>query len=223
MNEPRVVVRLDAERHRAVQALLPWHAAQTLDAHNRERVEAHLAECPRCQADLAFERRLQAAHGSVGGATGHDIEADWARLAARLDAPAPRRGAGLRSGVARWRARWSALGTGLRGVLLAQCALIAALGVALLLSMPFAGVYRALGAAPANAQGNLLVMFRAGASEAQLRAALQAAGARIVDGPTAAGAWVLAVPVARKAAALETLRAQPTVRLAEPLAEPSAR
>jgi Putative zinc-finger/Fervidolysin N-terminal prodomain len=223
VNEPRVVVRLDAERHRAVQALLPWHAAQTLDADERERVEAHLAECPRCQADLAFERRLQAAHRALDGAPAHDVERDWARLTSRLDEPAPSRGAGLRAAVRRWREGWQALGANVRRVLVTQCALIAALGVVLGLALPFGGVYRALGAGPANAQGNLLVMFRAEASEAQLRAALQAAGARVVDGPTAAGAWLLAVPAARKAAALESLRAQPTVRLAEPLAERSER
>ena len=208
MNDARVVVHLDAERHRAVQALLPWHAAQTLDADERERVEAHLAECPRCQADLAFERRLQAAHRALDGAPARDVERDLARLASRLDEPAPSRRAGLRAVLGRWRERWSALGAGLRGVLLAQCALIAALGVALGLSLPLGGAYRALGAAPANATGNLLVMFRAEASEAQLRAALQAAGARVVDGPTAAGAWLLAVPAANKTAALESLRAQ---------------
>jgi hypothetical protein len=221
VNDTRVVVRLDAERHRAVQALLPWHAAQTLDAADRERVEAHLAECPRCQADLAFERRLQAAHAAFDDAPARDVEQDWARLASRLDEPAPSRG--LSAVVTRWRERWRSLGAGLRGVLLAQCALIAALGVALGLSLPFGGGYRALGAAPADAHGNLLVMFRAEASEAQLRAALRAAGARIVDGPTAAGAWVLAVPAARRSAALEALRAQPVVRLAEPLAERSTR
>jgi len=221
VSDARVVVRLDAERHRAVQALLPWHAAQTLAADERERVEAHLAECPRCQADLAFERRLQAAHATLGGEAGHDVERDWARLASHLDEPAPARRAGPRAAVARWREQWQTLGAGLRGVLLAQCALIAALGVAL--ALPFGGAYRALGAAPANAAGNLLVMFRAEASEAQLRAALQAAGARVVDGPTAAGAWVLAVPASRKDAALESLRAQPTVKLAEPLAERSPR
>ena len=221
MNDASVVVHLDAERHRAVQALLPWHAAQTLDADDRERVEAHLAECPRCQADLAFERRLQAAHGALDGAPARDVEQDWARLASRLDAPAASRGAGLRAALRRWREQWGALGAGVRGVLVAQCALIAALAMAL--ALPFGGVYRALGAAPARTPGNLLVMFRAETSEAQLRAALQAAGARIVDGPTAAGAWVLAVPTARQGAALQALRTQPTVRLAEPLSERSAR
>ena len=221
MSEAPVVVRLDAERHRAVQALLPWHAAQTLDAADRERVEAHLAECPRCQADLAFERRLQAAHAAFDAAPARDVERDLARLAARLDEPAA--APGLRAAVMRWREQWRALGANVRGVLVAQCALIAALGVALGLSLPFAGAYRGLGDAPPTARGNLLVMFRAEASEAQLRAALQAAGARIVDGPTPAGAWVLAVPDARRTSALEALRAQPTVRLAEPLAERGAR
>jgi hypothetical protein len=67
--------------------------------------------------------------------------------------------------------------------------------------------------------GNLLLMLSADASAAQLRAAVEAGGARIVDGPTAAGAWVLAVPPERRDAALEKLRAQPQVTLAEPLAD----
>ncbi|HEX7384990.1 MAG TPA: hypothetical protein VF291_11800, partial [Burkholderiaceae bacterium] len=65
--------------------------------------------------------------------------------------------------------------------------------------------------------GDVVVMFRADATEAELRAALHAGGARIVDGPTAAGAWVLDVPPGRRAAALAALRSQPSVTLAQPL------
>ena len=53
MSGDPVVVRLDAERHRAVQALLPWHAAGTLDAAEAALVEAHLGACLLYTSDAA--------------------------------------------------------------------------------------------------------------------------------------------------------------------------
>ena len=51
--------------------------------------------------------------------------------------------------------------------------------------------YRALGAAPGPATPNALVVFRAVATEAQIRSALRAADARLVGGPTVTDAYLL--------------------------------
>jgi hypothetical protein len=60
-----------------------------------------------------------------------------------------------------------------------------------------------------------MVMVDPAMREAQWRGLLQASGARIVDGPNAAGAYVLAVPPARTARACDALRAAPGVLLVE--------
>jgi hypothetical protein len=48
-------------------------------------------------------------------------------------------------------------------------------------------------------------------------------GARVVDGPTPTGVFVLEVPEERAAQALQVLRAEPAVRLAERLGPRTSR
>jgi len=74
--------------------------------------------------------------------------------------------------------------------------------------------YRALGSAAAPADANAVLMFAPDMPEATIRQSLQAADARIVDGPTTAGAYLVHVP---DDAALQRLAAQPGMRLAQSL------
>jgi hypothetical protein len=79
--------------------------------------------------------------------------------------------------------------------------------------------YRTLGApgAGSGARGALTVVFAPATPEVEFQRILEAAGARIVDGPTASHAYVLRVPEGRRDAALAALRAEPSVVLAQPL------
>jgi outer membrane lipopolysaccharide assembly protein LptE/RlpB len=54
-------------------------------------------------------------------------------------------------------------------------------------------------------------------TEAELRRILRAAGARIVDGPTQANAYVLEVPAQRQEQAMRALRAEHALVLVERL------
>ena len=65
--------------------------------------------------------------------------------------------------------------------------------------------------------GNVVVVFHPDTTERQMRETLKAGQARLVDGPTAAGGYVLAVPAAKRTAALAALRARENVVLAEPI------
>jgi hypothetical protein len=65
--------------------------------------------------------------------------------------------------------------------------------------------------------GNVVVIFRPDVTEAAMRETLRRTHARLVDGPTAADAWVLSVPAAERSAALTTLKARREVVLAEPM------
>jgi hypothetical protein len=67
------------------------------------------------------------------------------------------------------------------------------------------------------AGGTAVVRFRSDATEAQIRAGLEASGARIIDGPTVTGAYVVRVPRDHYQAALAELRRQGAVALAEAL------
>ncbi|HEX7850219.1 MAG TPA: hypothetical protein VF485_10865, partial [Sphingomonas sp.] len=82
---------------------------------------------------------------------------------------------------------------------------------------PAGETYRALGSAPTAQPGNALVMFKPDARDVDLRAALIRAGARVVDGPTASGAYVVRIAPESRGQAIAGLRAAPEVALAEPI------
>jgi hypothetical protein len=96
-----------------------------------------------------------------------------------------------------------------------QAAVILVMAFALVSLLSPAEPYRALGSA-AVVDANAIVVFRADASQAETGAALRAAGARIVGGPTAADAYLLRLPEPT-AAALARLRAERAVASVESL------
>lgn len=201
--------------HAQAQELLPWLLAGTLEGAELAMVQEHLGNCPQCQAELAWERKLRAAGQQRDSAL--DAGTAFERLLPRLGPQQPRIGI-----LGRW---WTGLaaneGQWLRALAGAQFAAIAVL--ALLLAQPGADEagYRTLGAT-AQAQGNLVVTFAPATPERELRRIVQASGARVADGPTVTGAWVLAVPAPQARRALERLRAERAVTLAQPLAPESA-
>jgi len=81
--------------------------------------------------------------------------------------------------------------------------------------------YVALGSAPVAGSANVIVMFRPEAREADLRGALATSGAALVGGPTEADAYLLHVPVNARPAALEKLRKDSNVTLAQPIDGPA--
>jgi len=196
------------DAHRLTQENLPWLLSGRLGEADRVLVEAHLRDCAACRADLAALRVLRA--GAEQPDPRCDADAALARLRGRIDAfePAPA-SPPARHGAAN-DPRW------LRRAALAQCGVIVLLAALLAWRGDGAEAYRGLGAAPA-VQGQAVVVFRPETTERELRRIVQASGARIVDGPTVTGAWVLAMPQEDAARLLAWLRAEPAVLLAEPL------
>ena len=198
------IIRLDAERHREMRDLLPWYAIGQLDAVERARVEAHLANCPDCQTELRFEQRLddEVARLPI------DVDQSWSRMRKRMDRDRPlgrvRQWAGAITTPAPWLG-WAAASF-----------LFLVSGVLLLPSMQPAA-YRTLSAAPSTASGNVVVVFRPDTRERDMREALVANDARLVDGPTTTDAYVLRVPAAKRQAALAALRGRADVVMAAPL------
>lgn len=195
--------------HAETRILLPWLANGSLAGAELERVRAHLGECPACRAQLEWERGMAAAGDPAPRMSAHQA---FARLKPRLG---PQE---LPSRPARWLrlaaandARW------LRSVALIQLGVILVLGLVAVRPGGEQGLYHTLGAHQAALQGNIVVSFEASTPERELRRILQASGARLVDGPTAGDAWVLAVAPSDTGPALQRLRSEPAVTLAEAL------
>lgn len=206
------IIPLHGDRHQETRDLLPWYVNGTLDEVDRATVDAHLAGCADCRAELAAERRLKAEIAALPVETGEG----WSALRRRIEAqktgtyrPAPRSARPERPTFRRpGRLGW---------VVAAQAAaLVLVTSFALQQRAPVAP-YHTLGSAPAPAAGNVIVIFRPGTSEAHLRDALVAVDARLVDGPTDAGAYVLHVPEAARDAALAKLQAMSDVSMAQPI------
>ncbi|WP_176594082.1 anti-sigma factor [Sphingobium sp. EM0848] len=201
------IIRLHRDPHRDTQQLLPWYVTGRLDPADHDLVAAHLSDCAQCREELATERELAA--GIAGLVL--DGGADFSVLRRRI---APIRHEQGRRGAAFLRLlAWP----GKFGWLLAgQVALAASVAMLLLPQGPPAP-YHALGSTVAARPGNVIVIFRPDSREENLRRLLTAQRARLVDGPTAAGAYVLQVAPQDRDMILKALRGQQDIVLAQPL------
>lgn len=201
-----VVVSIEADEHGRIQALLPWYARGQLSRDEREEVRDHLDACPACRAELDLEAPLRAVLASQAVVSPPDPAASLARLHAQIDrqhdaqSPTPTR------------FRWMPWALGLQTVALAS---VVGLWVSerpapAVSAAPYVGLSAPATAAPA---GDALVIFRPDTTEAALRSLLQAQQARIVSGPTEAGAYLLQV----QPQGLAGLQASPLVQMAAPL------
>ena len=200
------------DSHEQAQILLPWYVSGRLEGDELAQAEAHLRDCPECRTEFRLERRLEQA---VAGLP-FDAELGWTAVRGRIVAQDDR--AGVAAAIRR------ALSPGARTgwAIAAQFVLvIAAIGALLPLSQPRPR-YHALGAAPPTVAGDVLVIFRPEARAQDLSRALRESGARLVDGPTDADAFVLAVPLHDRSAALTKLRANDAIVMAEPI-DPATR
>ncbi|HZZ89082.1 MAG TPA: zf-HC2 domain-containing protein [Caulobacteraceae bacterium] len=208
------VVRLPGDAHQQAQLLLPWYAAGTLDEADRARVAAHLEVCARCRADLDRERRI----GLEFEALPLDVEQGWAAMSRRLEEHAGSRAAPALPVPSR---RPAVLGAPAWLGWAAAAGLAGLLTLAVLAPKPESRAqYHTLSSPAPAVPGDVVVMFRPAATEAQIAAALRSSDARLADGPTAAGAYILRVPPARIDSALRDLRSQRAVAMAEPISQP---
>lgn len=223
------ILPFQPQDHGEAQRLLPWMVNDRLDGDERIWVEQHIAGCSDCQRELVELRRLQAAwvqpdHVFADPADGMPLrvarqaDAGWRRLRERLQpSPAPISRPSNRPWAPTPRfsgARW------LGWAVAAQALLITVLAAALWQQPSIVARYRTLGATPVAASGNLIIMFDPALPETRLRGLLRATGARIVDGPNDAGAYVLSVPGARLASVRDVLQAAPGVTLVAALDPP---
>jgi anti-sigma factor RsiW len=197
--------------HSQAEELLPWYATGQLDEADRSLVDAHLAACARCQRQLAGERRMVERFQAFSPQT----DSRWARMCQRIK--------GLQDDQPSWLGRtvsefWQLLKRpAVAALATAQVGLLA-LAAALAPSLGTAPAYVALGdKAQPSPSANAIILFRPEATAEGMRMALRRSGATLVGGPTDADAYLLNVPSAERTRALQKLRDDPQVVMAEPI------
>ena len=144
-----------------------------------------------------------------------EVDSGWARMRQRIEAPKhPRQSRIGRAASDFWqllkRPAIAALATAQVGLLAIAAAIAPSLG-----SAP---AYVALGdPAQPSPSANVIILFRPEATEMAMRTALRQSGASLVGGPTDADAYLLNVPARQRSTALEKLRSDREVIMAEPI------
>lgn len=195
----------DWAAHRETQMLMPWYVTGQLDEADRHLVSGHLADCAECREALAAEHAIEQDVASLP--TGAEL--GWNELSRRIAGKSAPSSHFAGASPAR-RRRWTALAIAAQFLVL-----ITAVVAFAPLGRPAS--YHVLGAAPATASGNAIMMFRQDTSTAEMMRVLNAAGTRIVDGPTASGAWIVRMDPGRRTGLIARLRAQSAVAMAEPI------
>jgi len=205
------IIRLRASPHDQAEALLPWLVNKTLNPAELEWIEAHLADCTDCRAALAEERRLAAGVQTIALDTG----SGWERMKQRLDLGAE---AQFRPAEPLRRKRLS-LGWAIASPFAAAAA-VALLFIGVAPERPADPQYHALGAAANVQPANLVVQFELATRMRDMQRTLGSVDARLVDGPTETGAYLLRVNETKRELALKRLRDSDSVALAEPIDAP---
>ena len=222
----------DERLHQRIWELLPWYVNGSLAGREREKVEAHLAGCPRCQAEEAACRRTAAAVSGAGESAPSPHPAQFQRLLERVEEE-ERAGGGWLAPI---RSLLGATPRPLRGALLAQAAMILLLVGALAwglgrqrpggpgaVSAAGPAVYRTLSdpvARPART-ARLRLMFSPKATEREIRGLLLGVHGEITAGPSPLGVYTVEVPAAGDpvGVVLARLRSEAPVVFAEPASD----
>jgi hypothetical protein len=206
--------------HRQTWDLLPWVVNDTASESDRAVVAEHLQACADCREELAFQRRLHAAMAPQLAARS-DPRGSWEELRARLNTRASMSVA-RRAETSSYRMSW------LTAAMVVEAVVIGALSTALWWRAPPAGTagqaqYRTLSSPEKTTPAaSIRVVLAPGTTLEQMQSLLAAAHLQVVSGPSEAGVWSLGPAAepsqAATATALRQLRADPSVRFAEPIA-----
>lgn len=193
---------------------LAWYVTGQLSESERHEFTRHLESCAECQAELQSMTELKAELRDAFDAQRGPSPRARTALLAQLEAAAPSH-VDRRVPPAKHRSLLEQLSVWLRAPLVPRWAPAAALVLilvqaGLLLRMtpnpgPPASEVATRGLATSATR--LTIVFNPLASETQIRELLTALGARIVDGPTAAGRYTIEITAADPKTVSEKLRA----------------
>jgi hypothetical protein len=187
--------------------LMSWLITGRLEPEQEVWVETHLVACADCRRHVAEERELIGAVVQLP----FKNESGWSAMRNRIDAAG-------RQGVHRLAPAHDSFPSRQVGIFRAAhpALLVAAVPTSMRATAPVAP-YHAWSSAQAAAIGDAVIIFRPDTRESDIRGLLRDSDARLVDGPTAANAYVVRIPVTERARALARLRRDAAVALAEPL------
>lgn len=209
------VINLDRSTHETVQRLLPWFVVGNLQEAERDLVQEHVRTCTQCQADIEWEQKFRGLVVSDEVMPISSMEAE--RALQRLHPQLESRGVVARVGKL-LRAvgdAWQFSSAGMRMMVAMQFIVITSMGY-LLWGPPRDASFHALGQGT-SPHANVVVMFKPDTTEVQMREILSGNAARLVDGPTVTGAYLLAIPPNRRTQTLQRLQSEKTVSMAATL------
>jgi anti-sigma factor RsiW len=203
----------DDREHRAMNELIPWYLNETLDQTARSRIDRHLAACPRCRTDIAFERAVQRSLAAQP-AVEYMPAASLKRLNAMLDKLQPARPHPFR---AMRRPPRLAVAASIALLSLTIGAGVVTVGRLILGGGQESARYHTVTTSRLKSPDETIrAVFAPDMTMAELQHVLDDARLRIVAGPSEAGVYSLA-PTSTRAtsSSLELLRQHAGVRFAE--------
>jgi hypothetical protein len=231
-------IEASQREHEIVMELLPWYSEGTLNPAETDMTENHLENCSVCREALTQYRSLGAAFTLRGESDAwQPSEAHFERLLAMVEQAEqaearakqpPKKARNWLASLDTVRA-WFTEPMAPRWVLGAETLALAALVVALVIpNVPQRSIegpaFETL-TSPAKPMATtceacLHVVFDGAATESEMRGLLQAIQGQVVEGPSYIGVYTVRLDSGEGGTldeALKTLRANPKVRLAEPV------
>lgn len=190
MTDIRSDTQLSADELRLLEERLPWYVNANLGAAEREWVDQIVARSPTAAHLLDCERALHDAAPRLMAPAAQDVGLD--RLLARVRAERVQAARKPQASTPWWAAlqSWLVRPQFVRAMAMVVVAQVGAIGwLAMRQAADEAGGMRSV---PVTEVRTLRVTFLPSASESQVRAALVAAAARIVGGPTQLGEYWIA-------------------------------
>jgi hypothetical protein len=217
------------DTHAEAWALLPWLANGRIQASDREWVEAHVAACAECRAEVAAQRMMATAmnrDGSSPESAGTDEQRSFNRLWSRIEASESASPASESAGSVRQTSRTSRTVRWLAAAVIVQGFGLALFGFnALRTPAPGAGMVTVadVPASRLNAP-TVRIVFEPDASIATINTLLAHQGLTIVSGPGTAGNFTaeLSADAVASGASADSVAAviskDPNVSFAQPVA-----
>jgi anti-sigma factor RsiW len=174
--------------HERTLDALPWYVNGTLDAAECVGVEQHLSSCAECRTELELLRAVARVESEPDAGTLPDLAS---RVMGRIDAQRPSVWKNLFAPAQVW---WPRLAIAELGIVLALVVSVVMLSRQLAREREMVQAL-AGGQQVAGNEVRLRVAFQENAPVKEMRATLDAAGAHIVSGPSAAGFYIIAAPV----------------------------
>jgi hypothetical protein len=181
-------------KHSEVLELLPWYVNATLDEQERQTVEAHVAGCSECAAELeslVAMRRMVVSAGVAGPGPSplmlnralEQIE-EYERVKSHQEAAPRRAESGFWKKMVDW---WQLTPAFTRIAIAAQLILVVSLGVTVVYQRTHPSVIYVPLAGPSSDElgATFSVKFSQGATEQEIRQALTAVDGEIIAGPSA--------------------------------------